>query len=210
MQNNSAGMVTTSVPVAVVPNAPRCPSWKIHTSAPNVAVSDKPLSTSVFSGNITLPVIGNISTNVIAAMTARTMGTREVTAWAVSRLIGVVPVRSACRPAGPGTACSSSSCVSEACEYSGAVLVTVRKALPSLTPGRGRGRSDKAAADERPIRRRHRRHRGHLRELRCVAAHLSGADPVGVGNDNGHVRRQVVREIGAELITDLARRARCR
>ena len=30
-----------AVPVAVVPNAPRCPSWKIHTSAPNAAVSDK-------------------------------------------------------------------------------------------------------------------------------------------------------------------------
>ena len=61
------------------------------------------------------------------------MGSREVTAWAVSRLIGAVPVRSACRPAGPGTACSSSSCVWEACEYSGALLVTVKKALPSLT-----------------------------------------------------------------------------
>jgi hypothetical protein len=73
MQNNSAGMVTTSVPVAVVPNAPRCPSSKTHTSAPNVAVRDKALSTSVFSGNTTLPVSRNNSTNVIAAMIARTM-----------------------------------------------------------------------------------------------------------------------------------------
>ena len=56
---------------------PRWPSWKIHTSAPNVAVSDKPLSSNVFSGNTTLPVSRNISTKVIAAMTVRTMGNRE-------------------------------------------------------------------------------------------------------------------------------------
>ena len=70
------------------------------------------------------------------------MGSREVTAWAVSRLIGAVPVRSACRPAGPGTACSPSSCVSEACEYSGALLVTVKKGAAVGDRGRGRGRSD--------------------------------------------------------------------
>ena len=56
MQNNTTGMVSTSVPVAVVPNPPRWPSWKIHTSAPNAAVNDKPLSSNVFSGSTALPV----------------------------------------------------------------------------------------------------------------------------------------------------------
>ena len=49
-------MLATSVPVGVVPSAPRWPSWKIHTSAPNAAVSDSTLSTNAFSGSTTLPV----------------------------------------------------------------------------------------------------------------------------------------------------------
>ena len=65
MQNNSTGMLATSVPVGVVPNAPRWPSWKIHTRAPNAAVNDNTLSTKAFSGRITLPVNRNSSTNVI-------------------------------------------------------------------------------------------------------------------------------------------------
>ena len=70
MQNSSTGMLATSVPVGVVPSAPRWPSWKIHTSAPNAAVNDNTLSTNAFSGSTTLPVSRNSSTNVIAAMTA--------------------------------------------------------------------------------------------------------------------------------------------
>ena len=70
MQNNSTGMLATSVPVGVVPSAPRWPSWKIHTSAPNAAVSDSTLSTSAFSGSTTLPVSRNSSTNVITAISA--------------------------------------------------------------------------------------------------------------------------------------------
>ena len=92
MQNNSTGMLATSVPVAVVPNAPRCPSWKIHTSAPNAAVSDKMLSSNAFNGNTTLPVSKNSSTNVIAAITASTVGSRDVIASELSRLICAVPV----------------------------------------------------------------------------------------------------------------------
>jgi hypothetical protein len=38
-------MVTASVPVAVAPNAPRCPSWKIHTT-----------SARAYDGKTTLPV----------------------------------------------------------------------------------------------------------------------------------------------------------
>ena len=87
MQNNSTGTVATNVPVAVVPKAPRCPSWKTHTSAPNVAVSDKTLSSNAFNGSTTLPVSKNSSTNVIAAITASTVGSREVIASQPSRLI---------------------------------------------------------------------------------------------------------------------------
>ena len=72
MQNNSTGMLATSVPVGVVPNAPRWPSWKIQTSAPNAAVNDNTLSSNAFSGNTTLPVRRNSSTKVITAMTAST------------------------------------------------------------------------------------------------------------------------------------------
>src|ERR687892_310142 len=56
MQNISTGMFATMVPVGVVPSPPKWPSWKIHTSAPKDAVSDKTLSTNAFSGSTTLPV----------------------------------------------------------------------------------------------------------------------------------------------------------
>ena len=39
--------VTSNVPVEVVPSAPRRPSWKIHTNAPNAADSDKTLRAPV-------------------------------------------------------------------------------------------------------------------------------------------------------------------
>jgi hypothetical protein len=90
------------------------------------------LSTRAFSGKTTLPVSRNNNTNVIATISVSTMGSREVTARTVSRLIAAVPVSSACRPAGPRMACNRSSWVSEACENSGALLATVRNALPSL------------------------------------------------------------------------------
>ena len=65
MQNNSTGMLATRVPVDVVPNAPRWPSWKIHTIAPNAADSDRTLSASDLSGSTTLPVSRNSSTSVM-------------------------------------------------------------------------------------------------------------------------------------------------
>ena len=210
MQNNSAGMVTTSVPVAVVPNAPRCPSWKIHTSAPNVAVIDKPLSTKRFQrqhhtagqsehqyerdrgndrkddGQPRVDGVGGVAVDRGGPGQKRlpACGTGHGLKPVELRLRGLRVQRRAARDGQEGTAVADR--------------------------GRRRGRSDRPAADECAIRRRHRRHRGNLRELRCVAGQLGGADPVGVGDDDGHVRRQVVSEIGAELITDLARRARCR
>ena len=76
MQNNSTGMLATSVPVGVVPSAPRWPSWKIHTSAPNAAVNDNTFSTTAFSGSTTLPVSRNSSPKVISAITPSTHGSR--------------------------------------------------------------------------------------------------------------------------------------
>ena len=112
MQNNSTGMLATSVPVGVVPSAPRWPSWKIHTSAPNAAVSESTLSTSALSGSTTLPVSRNSSPKVMTAISPSTPGSRDVMASTLSRLICAMPVNSTGRPAGPGTACSRSSWVS--------------------------------------------------------------------------------------------------
>src|SRR6201993_5590933 len=134
MQNNSTGMLFTNVPLGVVPNAPRWPSWKIHTSAPNAAVNESTLHASAFTGSTTLPVSRNSSTNVMAAISPNTSGSRSVTASTLSRLTCATPPISADRPAGPATSCNRLSWVSEACENSGAVLVTVRNALPSANP----------------------------------------------------------------------------
>src|SRR4029078_11748064 len=134
MQNSNTGRFATSVPVDVVPSAPRWPSWKIHTSAPNAAVNDKTLSTNAFNGNTTLPVSRNSSTNVIAAMIPRTIGSRDVIARELSRLICATPVSCTCWSAGGLTARNWSSWASEASLNSGAVLPTVRNALPSLNP----------------------------------------------------------------------------
>ena len=106
MQNNSTGMLATRVPVGVVPNAPRWPSWKIHTSAPNAAVSERTLSTRAFNGSTTLPVSRNSSTNVMTAMTPSTSGSREVIAATLSRLTWAIPVNSTSRPPGPATSCN--------------------------------------------------------------------------------------------------------
>ncbi len=109
MQNNSTGMLATNVPVGVVPSAPRWPSWKIHTIAPNAAVSERMLSANAFSGMTMLPVSRNSSTNMMTAISPSTSGSREVMASTLSRLICAVPVMSTCLPAGAGTACRRSS-----------------------------------------------------------------------------------------------------
>ena len=70
----------------------------------------------------------------MAAMSPSTAGSRSVTASTLSRLICATPAISTDRPAGPGTACKRLSWVSEAWENSGAVLLTVRNALPSANP----------------------------------------------------------------------------
>ncbi|COZ39130.1 Uncharacterised protein [Mycobacterium tuberculosis] len=62
MQNSRTGIFATNVPLGVVPRAPKWPSWKIHTNAPNAAVSDNTLQTNAFAGSTTLPVSRNNST----------------------------------------------------------------------------------------------------------------------------------------------------
>ena len=131
MQNNNTGMLATRVPVWVVPSPPRWPSWKIHTSAPNAAVSESMFSTRAFSGTTTLPVSRNSNPNMMTAIRPSTSGRVDVIAFTLSRLVCAVPVNSTVRPPGPSTACKRSSWVSEASENSGAVVATVRYMLPS-------------------------------------------------------------------------------
>ena len=100
MQNSSTGMLATNVPVDVVPSPPRWPSWKIHTIAPNAAVSESTLSTNAFSGITTLPVSRKSSTNMMTAISPSTSGSREVMASTLSRLVCAVPVKSTCLAAG--------------------------------------------------------------------------------------------------------------
>ena len=109
MQNNNTGIFATRTPVAVVPRPPRCPSWKIHTIAPNAADSESTLSTNAFSGIITLPVSRNNTTNMITAMSPSTTGSRDVMASTLSRLTCAVPANSMLRPPGAPTACRASS-----------------------------------------------------------------------------------------------------
>ena len=75
--------------------------------------------------------------------------------------------------------------------------------------GRGR-RSHPVSAHERPAGRRHRRHVGNPRQVGGVPVKIRRAQATGVGDDDGHRRRGIVREIGAQLVTDLMRRRRTR
>src|ERR1700712_4597120 len=131
MQNSSTGMLATNVPVGVVPSALRCPSWKIQTSAPNAAVNDNTLSTTALSGSTTLPVSRKINANVMTAIKPRTHGRRSVIACTLSWLTCATPANCTTRLSGVVTWCSLLSCASEASENNGAVLPTVRNALPS-------------------------------------------------------------------------------
>ena len=105
MQNSRTGMFATTVTLGVVPSAPRWPSWKIHTSAPNAAVRDKTLHISALIGITTLPVSRNSSTKVIAAITPSTVGSRSVTASTLSQLTCAIPAIWTDLPAGPATSC---------------------------------------------------------------------------------------------------------
>ena len=128
----------------------------------------------------------------------------------MSRLFGAVPVISGVLAGGTGHGVQPVELRLEACEYSGALLSTVRKALPSLIAVARRRRSDTAHRRRMcqpaptPTTRRPPGRAG-------LRSHPVGwRDSVGIRDDNRHVRRQVVSEIGAQLIADLARRGRCR
>ena len=77
MQNMRIGDEMSSDPVDVKFRRPdRCPSWKIHTIAPNVAVRLRKLRTSAFSGTSRLPNIRKSITNVERAMSPIAIGSR--------------------------------------------------------------------------------------------------------------------------------------
>ena len=89
------------------------------------------MSSNAFTGSTTLPVSRNSSTNVIAAITPSTSGSRESIAVALSRLVCAVPASSTgCRP--DRDRVQPVELGRRAPENSGAVLPTVRNALPSL------------------------------------------------------------------------------
>src|SRR6478609_4692979 len=92
------------------------------------------LSSTALTGNTTLPVNRNSSTMVMPAMIPSTSGSRLVIACTLSRLPCATPASCTVLSAGVATACSSSSWLADASENSAAVLVTVKNALPSLTP----------------------------------------------------------------------------
>ena len=84
-------------------------------------------------------------------MRPSTSGSRDVMASTLSRLICAVPVISTCWPAGAGTACRRSSCASERSENNGAVLSTVRNALPWNSSGARRRRADPLPSTNVPV-----------------------------------------------------------
>ena len=69
----------------------------------------------------------------------------------LSRLICAIPAIWTDRPAGPGTACNRSSWVLEASENSGAVVDTVRNALPSASPVAAEGGPTRFPATNVPV-----------------------------------------------------------
>ena len=203
MQNNSTGMLATSVPVGVVPSAPRWPSWNIHTSAPNAAVSDKTLSTNAFSGRTTLPVSRNSSTNVIAAITPSTSGSRDVIACELSRLICAIPVTCTGFPPGGLTACNASSWASEASVNSGAVLPMVRNALPSFIPVAAEGGPARLPSTNVPVGADTDDTSATRDSRRGVLVQFGRRNAGGVRDDDGDVGRRVDGEIVAKLVADL-------
>src|SRR2546421_9805722 len=89
MQNIRIGVDVSRVPVGVNDSSPdRCPSWKIHTMAPNVADRLSRFRIRALTGITTLPEKRNSITNVITAIIATASGRRpnmallESTSWA--------------------------------------------------------------------------------------------------------------------------------
>ena len=80
----------------------------------------------------------------------------------LSRLICATPVSCTGLPAGVLTARSRSSWASEASENSGALLPTVRNALPSFNPVAADGGPAGAPSTNVPVGDGHRRHVGDL------------------------------------------------
>ena len=80
--NIRIGMVGSMVPVGVKLSSPdRWPSWKIHTTTPNVADSDSTFITIALTGSTTEPNARNSSTNVASADDQRHPRQRPRPGW---------------------------------------------------------------------------------------------------------------------------------
>src|ERR1700760_4960214 len=98
-------IIVTSVGAGVKPSSPaRCPSWKIHTRAPNTAVSESALRARALTGRTTLPVNRNSSTKVVRAIHKIAQGRPLPTAARVSISAAADPPTRAVLAPGAGTA----------------------------------------------------------------------------------------------------------
>ena len=128
---------------------------------------------------------------MIAAISPRTNGSREVIASTLSRLTCAVPVKSPSRPPVPGDGVQAAELDPELSENSGAVLYNREEAaLPS------------ASESARPPSRRPAPPRDPLRTGRSRYC----AQTAGVGTTMVTAVRRAVEELSAHLVTDLAGR----
>jgi hypothetical protein len=98
------GIVGSMVPVGVNCRSPdRCPSWKIHTTTPNVAASDSRFIAIALTGSTTDPNARNSSTNVAPAMTRPIHGTVADKLLSSSTSCAVCPPTYTLAPAGGAT-----------------------------------------------------------------------------------------------------------
>lgn len=92
-QNIRTGSVVSMSPVLVKASSPeRFPSWKTQTTAPNIAVRLRALSTTAWSGMSTLPVSRKTRSSVTTTMIARAQGSRSAMASLESTRTAAVPV----------------------------------------------------------------------------------------------------------------------
>ena len=87
--------ITGSIGPGVKPSQSlKCPSWKIHTSAPYDAVTDRQFMTTALSGNSTEPSSRNSATYVAASTKATAPGATRTTRATKSTSYAVRPVTS--------------------------------------------------------------------------------------------------------------------
>ncbi len=93
MQNIRTGSVVSMSPVEVKESSPdRLPSWKTHTTAPNIAVRLSALSNTAWTGISTLPVSRKTSSSVARTTRARAAGSFCAIAFWASTSTAACPV----------------------------------------------------------------------------------------------------------------------